>query len=115
MGPIPGVKLDEARNRKTWFNMMVDAYMCWDDALNDRKKAVTFGTVATCRRRPSAAARGYFKRRASPFLGRKATSCCSITAPCFTLAIRLTLLEESLLPSASSQMSEERKINVSSY
>ncbi|CAI0423444.1 unnamed protein product [Linum tenue] len=43
MGPIPGVKLDEARNRKTWFNMMVDAYMCWDDALNDRKKAVTFG------------------------------------------------------------------------
>ncbi|CAN1177299.1 Clavaminate synthase-like protein At3g21360 [Linum perenne] len=43
MGPMPGVKVDEERKKKTWFNMLVDAYMCWDDKLNDRRKAVTFG------------------------------------------------------------------------
>lgn len=43
MGPIPGVKFDETRQRKVWFNSMVAAYTGWEDARNDPKKAVTFG------------------------------------------------------------------------
>ncbi|KAK3410905.1 hypothetical protein EUGRSUZ_J02936 [Eucalyptus grandis] len=43
MGPIPAIKLDESRNRKTWFNSMVAAYTGWEDARNDPVKAVTFG------------------------------------------------------------------------
>lgn len=43
MGPIPAIKLDEARQRKIWFNSMVAAYTGWEDARNDPVKAVTFG------------------------------------------------------------------------
>ncbi|XP_020227772.1 clavaminate synthase-like protein At3g21360 [Cajanus cajan] len=43
MGPIPGVKYDEKRQRKIWFNSMVAAYTGWEDELNDPVKAVTFG------------------------------------------------------------------------
>ncbi|XP_010535192.1 PREDICTED: clavaminate synthase-like protein At3g21360 [Tarenaya hassleriana] len=43
MGPIPGIKHDESRNRKVWFNSMVAAYTGWKDARNDPKKAITFG------------------------------------------------------------------------
>ncbi|KAK9690171.1 hypothetical protein RND81_09G109100 [Saponaria officinalis] len=43
MGPIPGVKFDESRQRKVWFNSMVAAYTGWEDELNDPVKAVTFG------------------------------------------------------------------------
>ncbi|KAK7401470.1 hypothetical protein VNO78_12981 [Psophocarpus tetragonolobus] len=43
MGPIPGVKYDESRQRKIWFNSMVAAYTGWEDQRNDPVKAVTFG------------------------------------------------------------------------
>ena len=43
MGPIPGVKYDERRQRKIWFNSMVAAYTGWEDERNDPVKAVTFG------------------------------------------------------------------------
>ncbi|CAH2053122.1 unnamed protein product [Thlaspi arvense] len=43
MGPIPGIKYDESRNRKVWFNSMVAAYTGWEDKRNDPRKAVTFG------------------------------------------------------------------------
>lgn len=43
MGPIPGVKYDERRKRKIWFNSMVAAYTGWEDERNDPVKAVTFG------------------------------------------------------------------------
>ncbi|CAJ1955320.1 unnamed protein product [Sphenostylis stenocarpa] len=43
MGPIPGVKYDERRQRKIWFNSMVAAYTGWKDERNDPVKAVTFG------------------------------------------------------------------------
>ncbi|CAN0921687.1 Clavaminate synthase-like protein At3g21360 [Linum grandiflorum] len=49
MGPMDGVKViddDQAggsNKKKTWFNMLVDAYLYWDDERNDRRKAVTFG------------------------------------------------------------------------
>ncbi|XP_010510157.1 PREDICTED: clavaminate synthase-like protein At3g21360 [Camelina sativa] len=43
MGPIPGIKYDESRNRKVWFNSMVAAYTGWEDKRNDPTKAVTFG------------------------------------------------------------------------
>ncbi|KAI7734334.1 hypothetical protein M8C21_017039 [Ambrosia artemisiifolia] len=43
MGPIPAIKVDETRGRKTWFNSMVAAYTGWEDARNDPVKAVTFG------------------------------------------------------------------------
>lgn len=43
MGPIPAVKVDEARGRKVWFNSMVAAYTGWEDGRNDPAKAVTFG------------------------------------------------------------------------
>ncbi|GAA0185439.1 hydroxylase [Lithospermum erythrorhizon] len=43
MGPIPAIKLDKTRHRKTWFNSMVAAYTGWEDARNDPVKAVTFG------------------------------------------------------------------------
>ncbi|KAK8469764.1 hypothetical protein PHAVU_005G166000 [Phaseolus vulgaris] len=43
MGPIPGVKYDESRQRKIWFNSMVAAYTGWKDERNDPVKAVTFG------------------------------------------------------------------------
>ncbi|XP_061359149.1 clavaminate synthase-like protein At3g21360 [Gastrolobium bilobum] len=43
MGPIPGVKYDEKRQRKIWFNSMVAAYIGWEDERNDPVKAVTFG------------------------------------------------------------------------
>lgn len=42
-GPLPAIKLDERRGKKVWFNSMVAAYTGWQDARNDRKKAVTFG------------------------------------------------------------------------
>ncbi|XP_010665891.1 clavaminate synthase-like protein At3g21360 [Beta vulgaris subsp. vulgaris] len=43
MGPIPGIKFDESRQRKVWFNSMVAAYTGWEDERNDPVKAVTFG------------------------------------------------------------------------
>ncbi|KAJ4718030.1 Clavaminate synthase-like protein [Melia azedarach] len=43
MGPIPAIKYDKSRQRKTWFNSMVAAYTGWKDARNDPVKAVTFG------------------------------------------------------------------------
>ncbi|KAJ0964780.1 hypothetical protein J5N97_025918 [Dioscorea zingiberensis] len=43
MGPIPGIKFDQTRGRKIWFNSMVAAYTGWEDARNDPRKAVTFG------------------------------------------------------------------------
>ncbi|XP_065869419.1 clavaminate synthase-like protein At3g21360 [Euphorbia lathyris] len=43
MGPIPAIKYDKSRNRKTWFNSVVAAYTGWDDKRNDPVKAVTFG------------------------------------------------------------------------
>ncbi|XP_054784234.1 clavaminate synthase-like protein At3g21360 [Prosopis cineraria] len=43
MGPVPGIKLDKARQRKIWFNSMVAAYTGWEDERNDPVKAVTFG------------------------------------------------------------------------
>ncbi|KAL6996402.1 hypothetical protein U1Q18_006530 [Sarracenia purpurea var. burkii] len=43
MGPIPGIKVDKSRQRKTWFNSMVAAYTGWEDERNDPIKAVTFG------------------------------------------------------------------------
>ncbi|MCO5592327.1 hypothetical protein L7F22_046328 [Adiantum nelumboides] len=42
-GPLPGIMLDKRRGRKVWFNSMVAAYTGWQDARNDRKKAITFG------------------------------------------------------------------------
>eukprot|EP00249_Psilotum_nudum_P007883 c20889_g1_i1 orf=364-1359(-) len=42
-GPLPGVKIDQKRGRKVWFNSMVAAYIGWEDTRNDRRKAVTFG------------------------------------------------------------------------
>ncbi|GFP83881.1 clavaminate synthase-like protein at3g21360 [Phtheirospermum japonicum] len=43
IGPIAGIKYDESRQRKVWFNTMVGAYNCWVDARNDLGKTVTFG------------------------------------------------------------------------
>lgn len=43
MGPIPGIKFNEERQQKIWFNSMVAAYTGWKDAKNDPVKAVTFG------------------------------------------------------------------------
>lgn len=42
-GPIPAIKEDKRRGKKVWFNSMVAAYTGWQDARNDRRKAVTFG------------------------------------------------------------------------
>ncbi|XP_028769329.1 clavaminate synthase-like protein At3g21360 [Neltuma alba] len=43
MGPIAGIKQDEARQRKIWFNSLVAAYTGWKDERNDPANAVTFG------------------------------------------------------------------------
>lgn len=43
MGPIPGIKFNQERRQKIWFNSMVAAYTGWKDARNDPVKAVTFG------------------------------------------------------------------------
>ncbi|PWA40927.1 hypothetical protein CTI12_AA558300 [Artemisia annua] len=44
IGPIPGVRYDKSRNRKTWFNMLVSAIGGFENELNDDPaKAVTFG------------------------------------------------------------------------
>ncbi|KAK4736094.1 hypothetical protein R3W88_010355 [Solanum pinnatisectum] len=43
MGPIPGIKFNQERQQKIWFNSMVAAYTGWKDARNDPVKAVTFG------------------------------------------------------------------------
>ncbi|XP_059303176.1 clavaminate synthase-like protein At3g21360 [Lycium ferocissimum] len=43
MGPIPGIKFNQERKQKIWFNSMVAAYTGWKDARNDPVKAVTFG------------------------------------------------------------------------
>ncbi|GJZ76858.1 hypothetical protein Tco_0641530, partial [Tanacetum coccineum] len=40
MGPIPAIKLGEARQRKTWFNSMVATYTDWEDARNDLVKSL---------------------------------------------------------------------------
>ncbi|CAN4089027.1 unnamed protein product [Withania somnifera] len=43
MGPIPGIKFNQERQQKIWFNSMVAAYSGWKDARNNPVKAVTFG------------------------------------------------------------------------
>ncbi|OIT05263.1 PREDICTED: clavaminate synthase-like protein At3g21360 [Nicotiana attenuata] len=43
MGPIPGIKFNQVRQQKIWFNSMVAAYTGWKDTRNDPVKAVTFG------------------------------------------------------------------------
>ncbi|XP_061364742.1 clavaminate synthase-like protein At3g21360 [Gastrolobium bilobum] len=39
IGPISGVKYDEKRQRKIWFNSMVAAYIGWEDERNDPVRA----------------------------------------------------------------------------
>lgn len=43
VGPLPGIKYDEMRQRKIWFNSMATSYTSCGNRFNDPKKMVCFG------------------------------------------------------------------------
>lgn len=44
MGPIAGIRYDEGRQRKVWFNSIVLFHSNWKDkGMNDSEKTVSFG------------------------------------------------------------------------
>lgn len=43
VGPIPGVRVDEARGRKVWFNSMVPNYIGWKNLGVDPRDTLMYG------------------------------------------------------------------------